>query len=293
MGILLFLSVVLISGCILVSNPTKTPLVIDEGLYPSGFRVATLNVHYIYEGQKRLNWDRRKNAVVEVIREGDPDIIAFQEMETFAGSSFNHENKQLQYVLDHLAEYSVASIGDAESYPSTQPILYKTQRFEHLDQGFFFFSPTPDIIYSRPWEGRWTFYCSWSEFMDKERGRSFFLFNVHYDTFNTENKVKTTDLILSRIPKDKALIIAGDLNTLRGMKPFTLFDDHGLSWAETRGSTFHFNIGLNLYSAIDHIFFSRDFAQTQSLIIRKKYEGVYPSDHYPVFVDFAWAASDF
>ena len=102
--------------------------------------VGSFNIHYTTPRQEKMIWEERREAVVEILRRAETDIIGFQEMETFAGGHFNRENKQLDWVLGHLPEYAAASVGDPNSYPSTQPILYRKSRFKALDQGFFFFS---------------------------------------------------------------------------------------------------------------------------------------------------------
>ncbi len=115
----------------------------------SNLLVTSFNIHYVAEWQKKLQWNNRKQAVISAIDDLNADIIAFQEMETFAGGSYNRENRQLDWVLDHFPEYRAGAYGDAAIYPNTQPILYRHERFKQLDQRFYFFSETPDVIYSR------------------------------------------------------------------------------------------------------------------------------------------------
>jgi hypothetical protein len=64
----------------------------------------------------------------------DADLVGFQEMKTFAGGHSGEENLQLDYL------------------PARMPD-YRPEDVEPLEQGFFF-SNTPDEVYSRPWFGR-------------------------------------------------------------------------------------------------------------------------------------------
>jgi len=202
---------------------------------------------------KKLAWDNRKEAVTEAIRELDADIIAFQEMETFAGGSFNTENKQLDWVLQHFPEYRAGAYGDAAVYPNTQPILYKHERFTEKDQGFFFFSDTPDIIYSRTFNGSWPK----SALLVKER-------------------------IKPVVDSNQAVILIGDINAPSFSPTAGKLKGIPLNLAKPPGATFHFNRGLNLIPAIDHIFYSDNITLIgKTHRLRKKYNGVYPKNTSP------------
>ncbi|UCF99143.1 MAG: endonuclease/exonuclease/phosphatase family protein [Spirochaetaceae bacterium] len=253
--------------------------------------VGTFNVHYTAPWQEKMIWEERRDAVVKVLREGDADIIGFQEMETFVGGHWNKDNIQLDWVLEHFPGYSVSSIGDPQLYPSTQPILFRKSRFDALDQGFFFFSPDPDRIYAQPWKGRFPAFCSWSRFRDRESGRSFYVYNLHFDYSSVRNRLNSAELAAERIatrehPFD-GVIVLGDFNSPRSFPPVRIVERAGLTVAETRGSTFHFNRGINIQPAIDHVLYSDDFAYRSTRVIRDRLNGEWPSDHYPLFVTLA------
>ncbi|QEN09519.1 endonuclease/exonuclease/phosphatase family protein [Oceanispirochaeta crateris] len=252
-------------------------------------RLTTFNVHYLYAGHDKMNWDDRKEAVLQVITESDPDIISFQEMETFTRSQENDQNIQLSYLQMNLSDYGTAAVGPAADFPITQPILFKKDRFESRNQGFFFFSETPDQIYSRTWNGSYPAYCVWIDLYDSQRQETFRVYNMHNDYKSRNNRIKSSLLILEKMQSwlddKKPLILMGDFNALSWQQPVSLFQNAGLLIGKTRGSSFHFNRGLNLFPAIDHILFTPHFQQKSNQIIRKRYDGVFPSDHYPVTVE--------
>lgn len=254
---------------------------------PGAMRVSTFNIHYVSARQRKLAWDNRKEAVTEAIRELDADIIAFQEMETFAGGSFNTENKQLDWVLQHFPEYRAGAYGDAAVYPNTQPILYKHERFTEKDQGFFFFSDTPDIIYSRTFNGSWPAFCSWTLLTDNKTGEEVYIYNVHFEYKSFSNRAKSALLVKERIKpvvdSNQAVILIGDINAPSFSPTAGKLKGIPLNLAKPPGATFHFNRGLNLIPAIDHIFYSDNITLIgKTHRLRKKYNGVYPTDHYPV-----------
>jgi len=96
-------------------------------------RVATFNVHYLDvrddpgDGERPAvtRWEPRDRAVVSVLRYADADILAFQEMETFAGGHANSLNLQQETLQDAFPRYSFTATGDPEVFPSTQPVMYR------------------------------------------------------------------------------------------------------------------------------------------------------------------------
>jgi hypothetical protein len=61
-----------------------------------------------------------------------------------------------------------------------------------------------------------------------------------------------------------------------------------LSCSMVQGSTFHFNRGLNLFPAIDHIGGSDGISPVgKTFSVRGRFDGEWATDHYPVVGDFA------
>ena len=259
---------------------------IDDG----NIRITTFNIHYTSPRQKKLAWGNRREAVKLAIDDLNADIIAFQEMETFAGGSFNRENEQLDWVLEHFPEYSAGAYGDAAIYPNTQPVIYKKERFSQKSQGFFFFSDTPDVIYSRTFNGSWPAFCSWTELVDKKTGQEFFIYNVHFEYKSMSNRSKSAQLVGQRIKPvledGGAVVLLGDINAPGFAPTAKKLKKIPLKLAKPAGATFHFNRGLNLIPAIDHVFYSDHFTQQGKItLLREKYDDVWPTDHYPVTVE--------
>jgi endonuclease/exonuclease/phosphatase family metal-dependent hydrolase len=252
------------------------------------FTLGTFNIHYVAPWQEGLRWEHRRDAVVAMLEAAEADLMAFQEMETFEGGSYNEENRQLEWIARHFPEYAFAAVGDPQVYPSTQPVMYRPERFEALDQGFFFFSPDPDDIYSRSWDGGFPAFASWVRFADRRSGTSFYLYNVHFDHSSRGNRIKAAELVVERLggrehPGDP-VIVAGDFNAPWFFRPVQIVSDAGLVIADTTGSTFHLRRGFNIIPAIDHVLASDGLEVGPTEVLRKRYAGTWPSDHYPVLV---------
>jgi endonuclease/exonuclease/phosphatase family metal-dependent hydrolase len=256
--------------------------------------VLSFNIHYLAPGQKRLDWASRRDAVVLVLREADADIIAFQEMETFSGGHYNPENRQRDWVAAHLPQYAAAATGDPAVFPNTQPVFYRSERFQALEQGFFFFSPRPQEIYSRPWAGRYPAFCSWVRLRERASGRSFYVFNLHLDHGSLRNRLMSARLVAERIRErgraEEPALVVGDFNAPALFRPVQIVRRAGMRVAPPRGSTFHHYRGLHLLPAIDHLLFTPPFFHLRTGVLRGRYDGVWPSDHYPVLFGLRWSA---
>lgn len=284
-----------LSGCTSSGYHTDANAVAEKS-DPLEIRVSSFNIHYVANNQKSLDWNTRKHAVIGALNDINADIIAFQEMETFAGGSFNPVNTQLDWVLEHFPEYQAGAYGDAKDYPNTQPVLYRHERFEQTEQGFFFFSDTPDVIYSRTFNGSWPAFCSWTTLTDLATGQDITVFNVHFEYKSMSNRSKSAKLVAQRVApfvnSGKSVILLGDTNAPSFGGSMRTLKNIPLQLASPVGSTFHHNRGWNLIPAIDHVFHS-DTLQSQSgiVLLRRKYDQIWPTDHYPVVVDLIPSAA--
>jgi endonuclease/exonuclease/phosphatase family metal-dependent hydrolase len=250
--------------------------------------VGSFNLHYISERRPVLPWDDRKDAVLAALNELDADIIGFQEVETWRGRGEQGENIQLQWLSENAAQYSAGAVGDPAIYPDTQPIFYRREKFALLQQGFFYFSDTPDQIYSRPWDQSFPQFASWVQLLNISTGKSIRVVNVHFDHSSKINRHGAAELVSERIgpwmDSSEPVIVLGDFNAVSWFKTIDILEDAGLTLADRDGPTFHFKRGLNLFPAIDHVLFSGFHQEGETIRLNKRYEGVWPSDHHPIKV---------
>lgn len=252
-------------------------------------RVASHNIHYMRPNDPEDDWPDRRQAVVKAISEIEPDILAFQEMETFVGGHSNNRNLQLEWVLENHPQYQAGAFSDnADTFPATQPILYKRDRFRLQVQGFFFFSETPEQIYSRQWDGRYPYFVSWVKLVTTATNQAFYVFNFHNDYASRSNRMKSTDLAIQRIrslAEDSPVILLGDFNAPVWFREIEHFEQIGLLPVSPDGSTNRI-LGLKLLPAIDHILINGGFqADGPVTVWDDRYDGEYPSDHFPISAD--------
>jgi endonuclease/exonuclease/phosphatase family metal-dependent hydrolase len=260
----------------------------------SALRVGTFNVHYLILGQSEGPWSEaafaaRKAPLDAVCKAMDTDIIAFQEMESFGRGADKNINLVRDWLLSQNPDYAAGANGDASVFPITQPIFYRGDRVTLIDQGWFFFSDTPDVIYARTFNGSWPAFASWIEV--EVDGKRMKVVNVHNDYASRSNRVKSSDLIAARIAPwlaaDERVMVVGDFNALRIGAPLRIVADAGIDFVPVRGATYHLNRGVGLFGAIDHLGISDGITQVgDTQVLRGQFAGAYPSDHYPVVGDF-------
>lgn len=251
------------------------------------FRAATFNIKYIVDPAGLPKWEARRDGVTAVMKAVDADIIGFQEMETFAGGKFNRVSRHLDWIMQTVPGYKAAAFGDPTVFPSTQPILYRPDRFELLDQGWFYYSTTPDVIYSRSFDGGFDYYASTARFREKASGKTVLVFNVHTDIRSSGNRRGAIGMIAERVREAMSdgenVIVLGDFNAGRFTQNMRRLKETGLEGTDLLRPTFHLGLGLGIPPAIDHILHSSGIKRVGEAKVHKdKANGSYPSDHYPV-----------
>ncbi|MEM7296456.1 MAG: endonuclease, partial [Pseudomonadota bacterium] len=106
------------------------------------------------------------------------------------------------------------------------------------------------------------------------------------------NRLLSAKLVASRfapwISAGEKIIVLGDFKARRGARTLRIVEEAGISFPPVPGSTYHLNRGLNLFGAIDHIGLSRGVAPVGApVVLRKRYNGQWPTDHYPVVLDIS------
>lgn len=263
-------------------------------------RFATWNVHYILtrqaEGRWGLSgWDARKAPLDQVFKALDADIVAFQEMESFGGGNDDTVNLKRSWLLERNPSYTAAAIGPWRIFPSTQPILYRHARLTVRDQGWFFFSDTPDTVYARGFDGAPPSFASWVQFEDRDTGQSFRVVNVHFDAASRGNRRQSAALTATRVAEwisaGERVILGGDLNALSGAWVLRRLEAAGLTFAPARHASFHLDRGLHLFGAIDHIGVSAGVGPVEGPhVLQRRVGPAWPADHHPVVADIALGA---
>ncbi|MDN3203061.1 endonuclease/exonuclease/phosphatase family protein [Algoriphagus sediminis] len=229
-------------------------------------------------------WKDRLPHVIEVIEKYDIGIVGIQE--------------GLEHQVDQLTEglgYSFLGVGrdDGAKAGEFTAILYDSEKYDLLDEGTFWLSPTPDIP-SKGWDAALNRICSWGKFKD-QKGKEFFVFNIHYDHIGQGARVESSKLVLEKTKEINSenypAVWIGDFNVTPENEAYKVIVDSG--WKDTRLVSKSESFGpRNTFTGfewnpqneriIDHVFVNSGFSVSKHGIIDDHYGEKYPSDHFPV-----------
>ncbi len=270
-------------------------------------RFATYNIRIETdddEGNKA--WSARKQYVATIIDSlYSFDIFGVQEMASLS---------QQSDLMDYLDDYSIYSKGRASNGSSGERIgiVYKTNRFNVLDEDYFYLSETPEVQ-SRGWDGKLVRMCVWIKFYDKITNQKFYYFATHFDHKGDTVRRESAKLIISEIKEITAddyqpVILVGDFNLSKTTEitAYNMLANGILSDSKTLVS--HRNIngptgtsnGQDMSDSYDTESNRIDFIFVDSLVSPTSYYTIddkfvndaYPSDHFPVMITCLLNQSD-
>jgi len=251
------------------------------------------------------SWEVRSDMQVALIRKHSPDIMGSQE----------GLKEQIDYLMDHLPEYVVIGEGrkggDDDEHMA---IFFRRDRFRLREMGSFQLSETPEVIGSGPsnnprmvtgarlaiinrpaagetdpypmdYRGHW------------ENTQELYVFNTHLSVGKEMAlaRLNSARLIVERIcaldrfgewTQPRPVFLLGDFNSRPGSDVYRAFvgdedsedpgvmkdsveGGKGIDWILSRG-----NVEVRSYEVVDY-----------------NVDGVYPSDHKPIQVEFQILAS--
>lgn len=230
-------------------------------------------------------WKFRKVEVVGLIQNYKPDFFGLQE------AMFHQRN----YVDSCMPHYQQIGVGreDGKNKGEATPIFYNTKKYTLIQHSTFWLSETPGNV-SLGWDAACNRTCTYGQFVNKKNGQKVWVFNTHFDHKGDTARFNAAELILSKISqlaKDEPIILTGDFNATEESKPYkiltrTLNDAmYGSSHLNGPAGTWNgFNKSSNLDRRIDYIFVHRFKVESFSHVADRRKNGLWVSDHLPVFV---------
>ena len=250
--------------------------------------IGTFNLRYDNPKDSGNLWKDRAPVAAALIRFHQFDIVGTQE----------GLKNQLEDLQNNLPAYAYYGKGrdDGKSKGEHSAIFYKKEKFNVLDSGDFWLSehseqPGPG------WDAKLNRICSWLKLKYKASGKTFYVFNVHYDHQGVQARIESSKLVLNKIKEiagNATVIFTGDFNGNHQSEWYIYLKNSGvLKDSYTLAADPYMNNGsFNGFSTnnpsndiIDHIFISNDLKVTRYGILTDTYHGKFPSDHYPVLVD--------
>lgn len=259
---------------------------------PTELKLLSYNIRYIGapgdEGD--FAWDARKEASIGMIRDVKPDVIGFQEP----------RRQQVAYLVEQLPEYGhIATgrdLGVREDPGEHLMIMYLRKKYELVDHGHFWLSPTPGEV-SLGWDGRCRRVTVWARLRDRSTGREFCFFDTHLDHLGKTARQEGARLNVEQMKRiagrRRPQFIAGDMNATPGTPGGVCLEPY-YEWMKSACEeapqtdprpTYH-GFGQARPLHIDHIYYRNAEPLRYALLDSTGYGVHYLSDHYPIVCTF-------
>lgn len=246
----------------------------------NSIRIGIYNVRMLTDKDGINNWEFRKDSLVKIILENKMEIVGMQEVHP----------PQLKDIVEGT---SYAFVGEEGLY---DPVIYNSNRFEVIEWNTGWLSESM-IPHEVGWDAKYKRYYTWVKFKDKRSKKIFYFFNTHFDHKGLQAKTNSATLISNEAKKiavDVPLIVSGDFNSRVNTEAYRIltenFDDARKVAPVDR---VYGPIGTaHLYgkvhpAQIDYFFVNKKIIVHSFRTIDESYEnGFFPSDHYPVYIDF-------
>jgi len=250
--------------------------------------VFTLNLRFGLADDGPNSWEFRKKGFPILLNEFLSDFMAFQEVNDFQGDF-------LKTIL--IGYHNIGKRKPSPRFWQNNLIFYKESwhcvKWEH-----FYLSATPDIP-SRSPKSQWPRQCTIGLF--KRNDRQLLMINTHFD-FDEQIQVESASYIMERLlkfPLDIPAILVGDFNCKPSQpchKVFTGDNQDIVNTSATRyfkpvfnkpyPGTHHGFSGRAGENQIDWIMYRGNLKPVKWGVIRDKFAGFYPSDHFPLYAVF-------
>jgi endonuclease/exonuclease/phosphatase family metal-dependent hydrolase len=261
-------------------------------------RVMTFNIRYGTADDGEDRWEKRRQMVIDVLRENQLDVVGLQEALDF----------QISQIRQGLSEYGQLGVArdNGKAKGEYCAILYRRDRFDVNESGTFWFSDTPEVPGSNQWGSACVRICTWARFVEKKSGNAFYHYNLHLDHVSQMSREKSAVLLAHRIREREhtdPFIVTGDFNAgennpavmyLKGKaalgegeskfkNPVPAVDTFRVLHPDANEvGTFNVFKGNRGGEKIDFIFTLPDVQVLEAQIVHTERNGHYPSDHFPV-----------
>ncbi len=229
------------------------------------------------------SWYVRAELQLEQITEVAPDIICFQEVKATQEYYFNQKLQGYDAVVVYR---------DSSLTAEATPIYYRTDKYNLVESGAFWFSETPEVS-STSWGSSFPRICTYVVLEELSTGSTFAVFNSHLDHKSEEARLNSIQMVVDKIAElgDIPAIFMGDFNGSESSSVYSeatnYFIDAKYQAAETMSSPSFNGFGTvaadDMAWLLDYCFYTEnDFTALSYQILNTTANGTYRSDHYPL-----------
>lgn len=249
-------------------------------------QIASYNLRLNLASDGPNAWPKRAEAVKALIRYHEFDVFGTQE----------GMPEQIDE-LAAMAEFAFVGVGrdDGKRGGEHSAIFFRKTRFEALSHGDFWLSQTPDVP-SKGWDARCcNRLATWVQLRDRESGRNFYVFSVHFDHEGEVARKESAKLLLQKVKAiagTAPVFCLGDFNSTPETEQIRLMqanlrDAYLVSQSPPYGpvGTFNgFKIDAAMDARIDYVFLSPGITVLKYGVLSDSLAGRFPSDHHPLLL---------
>lgn len=246
----------------------------------SSLRAVFLNIRNPDFNDGPNSWPHRRDACLRMVREAKADLFGLCEAPEWSVREIQREC---------LPEHRLIGSGrDADRTSGEWTALYVHPRFEVLDSGVMWLSPTPDQPGSKGWDAALPRIAVWARL--REGDQHFAVASTHWDHIGQQARVESARIMQELTPQARHRILMGDFNVEPSHAAFEHFTDAGMrdaiDFAPAPQGTFNaFQPGRVDGPRIDGIWRTPWLKVRQAVIDRTEAGASYASDHFMVWAD--------
>lgn len=248
-------------------------------------RVMSYNLRYDNPEDGQNRWANRESAVKWVWDAASADIVGIQE-------GLPHQVRDMRSWFDN---YVMLGTGrDSDFGGEHCAVFYRKRRLQLLEHGDFWLSERPDVPGSQSWGSCCPRIVTWALLRSLDVGADLLFLNTHLDHVSELARHNGATLILEFIDTFQdirgadGVIVAGDLNDTAQDVVRRFTEGRGytdaLAAVNESGATCHGFSGKGLHR-IDYVLASPSFEAIDGRVVTDRPNGVFPSDHFPIYVD--------
>lgn len=251
--------------------------------------MKVMSFNLLCAGREEKQWFKRIPLVVRTIRKADPDTFGVQEAHI----------GWMRALRGAFPDYAYVGIGrdNGKNLGEFSAVFYKKEKYKLLDKGNFWLSETPEQP-GKGWDAACIRICSYAKLQEKASGIAFVHMNTHLDHVGVLAMQNGAELIAARAAAfgDLPVVLTGDFNVTPDSAPCQAIRDGGFADARDCAKVTDYDYTFHNYqpeesthhATIDYIFVKGDIQVRSLKVIRKKIDGLYPSDHFPVLADLSF-----
>lgn len=248
------------------------------------------------------DWTNRRSAYYTMLNTLKPDIVGLQEAEQEQVvdiknncPGYSHVGYGRKSGKDITSSFSSFEQLLGKKHGESTTILYRTDKFTKHSDGWFCHSNTPDVAdsYFPGTEDEQPRISTWVILTHKDTGRKFFYLNTHTCLYDEpmQKEIKLIKDKVSELNTDNLpVILSGDWNLVEDdswMIPITstFLSARRTAVVTDNCYTYHWWESTDDKRQIDHIYYM-GLDCTKFHTVNQKWNGLYISDHYPVYSKF-------